>query len=130
MKKIVALLLLCFVSTFAKSQTGLQFNQVRLVEVVLPAASGSVASVGTVPAGKIWKMENILSGIYQLNYAHLQINGNNYQVPNNYSGTTSTSMNNSCIWLPAGTVVNFRRASGVSNPENVMFSILEFTVLP
>ena len=45
--------------TFANAQSGLQFSQVYFTPVSL--AAESTTALGTVPAGKVWKLEQVVS---------------------------------------------------------------------
>jgi hypothetical protein len=99
----------------------LQFSQVLLVS----------SNTQTVPAGKVWKVENILAS------SSLVVNGGgirnfNIQVDNtsvfvagavDWNGSASANQLVQPIWLPAGSTL----AAG----QNVFrVSVIEFTVLP
>lgn len=112
----------------AHAQTGLQFSQVKLQQVSLGTATASTASIGTVPAGKVWKLENYLSFSSACN-TYLRINGIDYSFPN--AGTsTSLLSNNTPLWFPAGTVLELYRVSSCSSAFICAFSLLEFNVVP
>ncbi|MCB9234203.1 MAG: hypothetical protein H6581_21280 [Bacteroidia bacterium] len=127
-------LLICLSGLFlphaAKAQS-LQFSRVILVQ-------GAVAD--TVPAGKVWKVEAILTDNYyqssggsscSLTYGYnkrlIQIDGQPSFIQGQGLGTGSTSvyMNGYSIplWLPAGTTVQPECAS-------TRLSVIEFTVVP
>lgn len=119
-------------SFFINAQGNLQFNQVKLV-----------SSVETVPAGKVWKIENILPGVRPTTTSwgnstlDFIININNQTVyylsseskgslfGNGQTGISSISVGigNAPIWLPAG--------STLSAGTNVLsVNVLEFNLVP
>lgn len=119
-------------SSFINAQGNLQFNQVKLV-----------SSVETVPAGKVWKIENILPGVRPTTTSwgnstlDFIININNQTVyylsseskgslfGNGQTGISSISVGigNAPIWLPAG--------STLSAGANVLsVNVLEFNLVP
>ena len=118
MKTIVYLITFIF-SSIGFSQGNLQFNQVKLVSIQ-----------ETVPAGKVWKVENaiVIDG-YLVN-----INARYYAMSYNLNGVTSviTTSNNSSnisptpgsfpFWIPAGSTL----AAGT----NMRYlSVLEFNIV-
>lgn len=137
MKKSVILIVLFFAAFITNAQT-LQFSQVKLV--------GSVME--TVPAGKVWKVESVMStstmvpstGTLDNTYYSVskivEINGQNIVISRasrytqsnsryNSESTTDVSVSNVTelpLWLPAGTTL---RAS--TNATSV--SIIEFNVV-
>lgn len=119
-------------SFIINAQGNLQFNQVKLV-----------SSVETVPAGKVWKIENILPGVRPTTTSwgnstlDFIININNQTVyylsseskgslfGNGQTGISSISVGigNAPIWLPAG--------STLSAGTNVLsVNVLEFNLVP
>lgn len=119
-------------SFFINAQGNLQFNQVKLV-----------SSLETVPAGKVWKIENILPGVRPTTTSwgnstlDFIININNQTVyylsseskgslfGNGQTGISSISVGigNAPIWLPAG--------STLSAGTNVLsVNVLEFNLVP
>jgi hypothetical protein len=119
-------------SFFINAQGNLQFNQVKLV-----------SSVETVPAGKVWKIENILPGVRPTTTSwgnstlDFIININNQTVyylsseskgslfGNGQTGISSISVGigNAPIWLPAGSIL-----SAGTNVLSV--NVLEFNLVP
>jgi hypothetical protein len=121
-----------FLSLRLFSQGNLQFNQVKLV-----------TTSETVPAGKVWKIENILPGVRPTTTSwgnatlDFTININNQTVyylsseskgslfGNGQTGISSISVGigNSPIWLPAGSIL-----SAGTNVLSV--NVLEFNLVP
>lgn len=131
MKRSIIIVFL-FLSFRLFSQGNLQFNQVKLV-----------SSVETVPAGKVWKIENILPGvrptttswgnstldfIININnqtvyYLSSESKGNLYGNGQTGISSISVGIGNSPIWLPAG--------STLSAGTNVLsVNVLEFNLVP
>jgi len=131
MKQSVIIVFL-FLSLRLFSQGNLQFNQVKLV-----------TTSETVPAGKVWKIENILPGVRPTTTSwgnstlDFTININNQTVyylsseskgnvgGNGQTGISSISVGigNSPIWLPAGAIL-----SAGTNVLSV--NVLEFNLVP
>jgi hypothetical protein len=112
MKHIVIFFLTMLSIGGLEAQGNLQFNQALLF---------SGTTLNTVPAGKVWKVEN--SGQSYTNggsnaYASLVINGQNW-FPQGSGGTLPSGP----IWLPAGTTI-----AGWSN--NTQYNIIEFNLVP
>jgi hypothetical protein len=121
-----------FLSLRLFSQGNLQFNQVKLV-----------TTSETVPAGKVWKIENILPGVRPTTTSwgnstlDFTININNQTVyylsseskgslyGNGQTGISSISVGigNAPIWLPAGAIL-----SAGTNVLSV--NVLEFNLVP
>ncbi len=133
MKKIYILFFMLLAGTYlASAQSSLQFNQVVLVNGVNQ----------TVPQGKVWKVESVVSGYsYPIssNCSSASNNGNYatalyidnaiyFSDVSNHAGTTYSSVmfNGSQsfpFWLPAGT--NLRAACSSS-----LVSVIEFNMVP
>ena len=137
MKKIV-LICICFMVYipyhFSQSAGNLQFNRVILVG----------ASADTVPVGKIWKIESVLSSNQlapglpannvaqeKTNILQIKINTNVIAISAWLENVYSSYRGHSAfgqitelpIWLPAGT--------SVENASNATYiSILEFNIIP
>jgi hypothetical protein len=127
MKHGVFILAFCALQLSIESQT-LQFSQVKLV-----------ATVETVPANKVWKIEGFFptqfsrysgsSGVTEGHIYNLVINGNNRPVGvssflSGYFGTSyAGNIGNFPLWIPAGTTL----AAGSNVGE---ISVIEFTVIP
>jgi hypothetical protein len=104
-------------SSLLYSQGNLQFNQVLNIEF----ASTGTAAV-TVPAGKVWKLENcMLTSIN--NYACMVYNGTTYYLRQH--NTSSSAWDNFPFWFGSGKTVTF---GGGCSPGIV--SIIEFNVVP
>lgn len=106
------LLLAVTLIRFISNAQNLQFSQALLF---------NGTAVQTVPAGKVWKVEqqaqsytNGGSGAY----SSLIVNGINW-----FHNGTSGSLPSGALWLPAGTTV-----AGWSQYTN--YNILEFTIVP
>jgi hypothetical protein len=131
MKKALIILSILFIAIGAKAQGNLQFNQVKLV-----------TTVQTVPANKVWKVENILpsaaltvSGFTSssINFT-LLVNGtaiywlSSSNAGNNtgaglVSSPVTQTIGQNPIWLPSGTTL----AVG-SNVNSI--SVIEFNIIP
>ena len=124
MKKTILLFSLLVLAIGAKAQGNLQFNQVKLV-----------STVETVPAGKVWKVENpIFAGgqvfvivTYSGGSMAYYINGQIcYIASSNGSSITTNNSPNTLgfpFWLPAG--------STLAASTNMRYlSVIEFNVVP
>jgi hypothetical protein len=129
--KIIAFLIVMSAS-FVNAQSGLQFSQVILIN----------SNSQTVPVGKAWKVESILSGntypvssnctspSYNGNYGTALFIDNNiyYSDVSNNAGTNYSSIMFSGsrsfpLWLPAGTNLKTACSSSIA-------TVIEFTVIP
>jgi hypothetical protein len=94
------------------AQGNLQFNQALLF---------SGQTLNTVPAGKIWKVENTAQSYSTSGsalYSSLVINGQAW-----FPQPSGGSLPSGPIWLPAGSTI-----SGYS--ANTQFNIIEFNIIP
>jgi hypothetical protein len=112
MKYIVIVFLTIISIGGLEAQGNLQFNQALLF---------SGTSLNTVPAGKVWKVEN--TGQSYTNggssaYSSLVINGQNW-FPQASGGTLPSGS----IWLPAGATI-----AGWSG--TTQYNIIEFNLVP
>ena len=112
MKYIVIFFLTMLSISGLEAQGNLQFNQALLF---------SGTTLNTVPAGKVWKVEN--TGQSYTNggssaYASLVINGQNW-FPQASGGTLPSGS----IWLPAGATI-----AGWSG--TTQYNIIEFNLVP
>ena len=116
MKKAIIILGAVLAFTFAKAQSGLQFSQAKFFPVVYSPV-GSTYNIGTVPAGKVWKLEQAFTGFSGF---YFTFNGSSasFEIP--------TAVNGLACWWPAGTVINVVNGSTTGN---IYISILEFTVV-
>lgn len=131
---ILALTLTRFSFLPVHAQGNLQFNQTLLI--------GSVPQ--TVPAGKTWKVESVLSSaslapslpssnvtIAQTNHLTIQVNGTEIfvsswieNVYSSYRGHSSFGNTTSLpIWLPAGTTLG-------ASANAACVSVIEFNIVP
>jgi hypothetical protein len=142
-KSAILIVFICLFFSTLTAQGTLQFNQVLLLQT---SQSGSVL-LGTVPAGKVWKIE-AAGGVPQ-NFCRCRfsfdvtsssansafsigwlLEGNEWRRWEKESETTST------IWLPAGTPVSTTCSnccgSSYTCPSTVYryLSIIEFNVIP
>lgn len=100
-----------------KAQTGLQFSQALLPSGTLPITTGSTVNLGTVPPGKVWKFEHSLNSYGSC--VSFSVNGGpNIPLPSD------------AMWFPAGTQLSIVRSCSVSTVSNIVFSLLEFTIVP
>ena len=122
MKNTISLIIMLLFTCFAFGQGNLQFNQVLL----LNSTANSNLTLGTVPAGKVWKIESF--GGFSGGAVYGTLNGNT-------AGTLCrNTVNNSFeqaswtlpVWLPAGTQLGFTNNNG----SFFWYSIIEFNVVP
>lgn len=114
--------------TAANSQT-LQFNDV----INLVGTGSGVVDVDTVPAGKTWKLEKIISQATHImiydpaTSVELYITQNN----NNYAsigpGTTAGATTVSPTWIKEGMII---RRNGSVASSKFFVSVLEFDIVP
>jgi hypothetical protein len=97
----------------------LQFNQ-----VINMAFTASNTTPVTVPAGKVWKLENCMLNTPSNNYAYMLYNGVYYNLRQQQ---TSAHIVNFPFWLSSGTTVTF---GGNGGGAGGMLSIIEFNVVP
>jgi hypothetical protein len=102
-----------------KAQGNLQFNQ-----VINMAFTASNTTPVTVPAGKVWKLENCMLNTPSNNYAYMLYNGVYYNLRQQQ---TSAHIVNFPFWLSSGTTVTF---GGNGGGAGGMLSIIEFNVVP
>ncbi len=102
MKKLlfVCIALVAFVST--KAQGTLEFNQVLL----LSSFANSNVSLGTVPAGKVWKVTGYGTEANGSSSCGFSFDGSHYAWNTggiyNYGGSYTTDYGLSDFWIPAG----------------------------
>ena len=118
-------LVACLFSQKSFAQGNLQFNQVLTQTVTLTGTSSS--SVLTVPAGKVWKIEQMLDTYsYAGTSGYFKINGKQFyihEMPNSTQYITKGP-----IWLKAGdTFCVYNTASG---SYDYFYSIIEFNIVP
>lgn len=106
-----------FTALTLTAQGNLQFNQVLNIEF-----TSGVATTRTVPAGKVWKMENVLLGSLN-NYACITYNGNTYYLRQH--NTSSSAWDNFPFWF--GSDQSFSIGGSCSSG---LLSVIEFNVVP
>ena len=125
MKTFLFLLVLFLFGSFY-AQGNLQFNQALL----LSTNQASNVLLGTVPAGKVWKVEGFGSGNSGASECGWSFDGTNaaFRSGNVYLGGSAyqTSNSTSTFWLPAGTTVYSLNCA--SNYRWI--SIIEFNIVP
>lgn len=110
------------------AQGNLQFNQVLL----LSTSQNSSILLGTVPAGKTWKIEGYgtnLTGYYSCDFSFNGVEpafraGTTSIYQNSYTYVSSTQQ----FWLPAGTPLHAIACNGGTGYRWV--SIIEFNIIP
>lgn len=121
MKHLFTLCLLLLIGT-SFSQGNLQFNQVLTFAGSAPG--GSVLTIGTVPVGKVWKIEARSMDIGQFT---LRINGFQYDYIYGV-GNTGLVTCDLPIWLKANDVISINVPCCVA--RNYFYSIIEFNIVP
>lgn len=102
----------------AQAQGNLQFNQV--INMAFTAANTTPV---TVPAGKVWKIENCMLPSTSNTYAQMQYNGVIYNLRQQ---NTSTQVANFPFWFTGGSSLIF----GAGGPVGGLLSIIEFNIVP
>jgi len=116
-RALVLTLFLLSITTFF-AQGNLQFNQV----ITSAFASGNVTPV-TVPAGKVWKLENCMLNSTGNSYTYMLYNGVYYNLRQQLS---SSQVANFPFWLSAGSTITF----GAGGASGGVISIIEFNIVP
>jgi len=121
---IYPLFFLAFSASYA--QGNLQFNQTLLFSTT----QASNVLLGTVPAGKVWKIEGFGSGNSGASECAWSFDGSNaaFRSGNVYLGGSAYQYSNSTstFWLPAGTTVYSLNCSSIYR----WISIIEFNIVP
>lgn len=128
MKRLYIFIITIFLTTVAFSQGNLQFNQVLL----LSTNQNSNVLLGTVPAGKTWKIEGYgtnLTSYYNCDFSFNGVEtafraGTTSIYQNSYAYVSSTEQ----FWLPAGTPLHAIACNGGTGYRWV--SIIEFNIIP
>lgn len=128
MSRLYIFIITIFLSSGALSQGNLQFNQVLL----LSTNQNSNVLLGTVPAGKTWKIEGYGTNLTSYYSCDFSFNGAN---PAFRAGTTDNTSaaytyvsSTQQFWLPAGTPLHAFACSGGTGYRWV--SIIEFNIIP
>ena len=104
MKQLLIPFFTCLLATKLSAQN-LAFNQVKLISVS-----------DTVPAGKVWKITNVLPSsnasnnviLIEVNGVNIAVKGRDYMLQTNSNYTPATAAwttLNGAYWLPAGTAL-------------------------
>ena len=121
----------CINAYKARAQYTLTFSQVL---TFYGAATTSPATIGTVPSGKVWKVENAMGYWFNGSYDYAAdfsfgagINSNNslYTASINYG--SQANYPKGPIWLKAGDDIKIWRGSS-SYPANYQLSVIEFNI--
>ena len=118
MKKLYFILFI-LLNQLVFAQGNLQFNQV----ITYAFASSNTTPI-TVPAGKVWKLENCMLNSSSNTYTYMLYNGVYYNLRQQL---TSTQVANFPFWLSAGTSVTFGSAGSAAGG---ILSIIEFNIIP
>jgi hypothetical protein len=125
MRIFILFILLITIET-SLAQGNLQFNQALL----LSTNQASNELLGTVPVGKVWKVEGFGSGNSGASECGWSFDGTNaaFRSGNVYLGGSAYQSSNSTstFWLPAGTTVYSLNCA--SNYR--WMSVIEFNILP
>jgi hypothetical protein len=120
MKHLLTLSFCLFFGTFF-SQGNLQFNQV----ITYTGTFQGSLSLGTVPNGKVWKIEARSTDINQI---YTFINGFRYDFI--YGSSAGLVMNNQPMWLKTGDILSITSQPSCCINRDYFFSILEFNIVP
>ena len=122
-----------FVATFMClnfyfTQGNLQFNQA----LVLESSAQTCTACWTVPAGKVWKVEQFSSNSDQPLLFY--VNNKQLAYMNGYAYSTNSTTYygarwgiNFPFWLPATARMGF---GGMESSKNISFFVIEFNVVP
>ena len=121
-------LLAFFILGSLNAQGNLQFNQVVTLTGTLTT---SPVVVGTVPAGKVWKIEHSASerNGYAANISFVCNNVASYPYFGSTGNPPTQGHVKGPIWLKSGDYIQLINSS-VSYPSHYFFSIVEFNVIP
>ena len=122
-------LLVCVLFNFVLfAQGNLQFNQVLLLSTNL----NSNVLLGTVPAGKTWKIEGYGTNLTSYYSCDFSFNGANPAfragTTDSYSAAYTYVSSTQQFWLPAGTPLHALACNGGAGYRWV--SIIEFNIIP
>jgi hypothetical protein len=108
-----------------KAQGNLQFNQVLL----LSTTASSNTLLGTVPSGKVWKVEGFGTNATSYNSCGFSLDGVNTFIRTGgidiYNGSYTYVVDVDNVWIPAGTPV-----WAMACTYNRWISVIEFNVVP
>jgi hypothetical protein len=137
MKNLFLLIAILSISTFAKTQGNLQFNQVLTFSGGLTASLSSTtnSSIQTVPIGKVWKIESVGGGKLNNSFTGSYIGA---KVNNGLSifRLVGSNLNISgvCpIWLRSGdnmSIEYYNSSGGSAQSTSYVISIIEFNIIP
>lgn len=127
MKNLLFLVFFFLMGTF-NAQGNLQFNQA----LVLESSAQTCTACWTVPAGKVWKVEQFSSNseqplLFYVNNKQLAfMHGNAYSTYSTSYWGASRGIKFP-FWLPATATMGF---GGMESSKNISFFVLEFNVIP
>lgn len=108
-----------------KAQGNLQFNQALL----LSATQNTNVLLGTVPAGKVWKIEGFGTEVSGSNECNFSFNGSNVAFRAGsvyiYGGSYTYAGSTDHFWIPAGTTLYSLGCNGYR-----WVSVMEFNIIP
>ena len=127
MKYSIIIIFLFALNNF-NAQGNLQFNQVLL----LSTSQNSSILLGTVPAGKTWKIEGYGTNLTSYYSCDFSFNGANPAfragTTDSYSAAYTYVSSTQQFWLPAGTPLHAIACNGAVGYRWV--SIIEFNIIP
>jgi hypothetical protein len=130
MKKLVYILFLNLFCLTGYSQYNLQFNQVVTLNGVGIGCQNT--SVGSVPTGKVWKLEAWTNSNEVAIYFNGTIYNNHYLAGwgNSNGQQFQLSSNLNPIWLKAGDNISVTISNQFCQNRSYFFSIIEFNLVP
>ncbi len=127
MKKSILIVIGLLFSVYSFSQGNLQFNQALMFNTT----NSATTLLGTVPSGKVWKIEGYGTEVEGGSSCGFSFNGTNvaFRAGSAYNYNTGyTPINNySDFWLPAGSTIYALSGCGASYR---WISIIEFNIIP
>ncbi len=129
MKSFFSVLFLTVAFSFCAQAQGLSFNRVVSLKGIV-SVNNTYETVATVPAGKVWKIENVSleSSLFWYQevsageYILTGIGSTRYMSP---PGSTGTDKISNAVWYGEGEQVILRTSS---QPKKYAYSIIEFNV--
>lgn len=131
MKKTMLLSIALSFFSVLHAQYNLQFNQViTLNGIACPA--NTIINIDTVPANKVWKLENWTnSNDISLYFNNTLFNNHYLALYSNSTGTQAQlSSNLNPIWLKAGDIISVSTQWNNCQVRPYFFSIIEFNLTP
>ena len=133
--KITIVLFCLLLSMSLNAQVNLHLNQILTYSGNLSGPNIQSGPVWTVPAGRVWKIENkTRTGFTNLMFYVNNVSVNDLYLRENVWGNQSNgyaamAVDNSAIWLKEGDAIKFQQESNWQGSSNNYFiSILEFLI--